>query len=164
MKISCLMAASAMLLTLGACNLPPQYTPPSTLTSQTAATITGSAIESGSIFSPSTNVDLLSIDNKSAFAQKDAILVAPGTHVVTASICQCGVMTSNMSGTATLIGDFKPGGKYTIRTNDPTNAPGFNKKSVTVWIEDSTGVPITPKTKFIISVPLPPIAKLFTNG
>lgn len=163
MTFRLLMAAAAMPLTLAACNMPPQYTPPSNLTAQEDAGISGSTIETGSIFSPNTTVDLWSIDNQVAYGRKTPVLVTPGTHIVTAYICQCGELASNISGNATLMGNFKAGENYTIRTTVPTNAPGVNNKFVTVWIEDSKGVPITPQNKFEISVPLPPIAKLFTN-
>jgi hypothetical protein len=154
----------ALLATLADCNLPPQYTPPSNISAQTGASIAGSTIESGSIFSPNTNADLWAVDNQSTIGRKAPILVTPGTHILTVEISELGSLTdANVAGSATLMGNFKPGGNYTIHTTIPTGGLGWGQHFATVWIEDSTGVSITPKNKFEIDQGNPPIVKLFQN-
>jgi hypothetical protein len=159
----------ALLTVLASCEPPPpNYAAPPSLTPDSAASIVGSMNAAVSWTVPSTEIAVEEVDNERNQSGLDGwekpILVAPGNHVLTVFVCQCGLSISgtNISGMITLPVTVKPGGTYTIHSTNPTG-PYYYGKTVIVWVEDGTGALITPKTKFDVGPPPPPIVQLFLH-
>ena len=149
-------ATLAALAFLSACGAPPipNYAAPPGLTPQTGASITGSLIVNPNPILPNTSVYLIDVDNqRSGFgwqAWQTRTLLAPGPHLLTLGLCQCGIFHNPVVGSLTLPITAKPGENLILASSVPT-VGFFQPGRATAWIQDSTGAKLTPDTPVELS-------------
>ncbi len=145
----------ALLSVLAGCNAPPLpgYNPPGLLTRYNSGSVAGSVTVDPNPLMANTYVYLSAVDNLETTMGKNnvktPILVAPGIHLMTITLCPgVGVFTNEAAGNVTVLATIKPGNSYTLHSTVPTRGMGFSAVTATVWIEDDKGTAITARTKF----------------
>jgi len=127
------------------------YVPPTGLTPKTGASIIGSLVADPSPLKANTHVFLMAVDNLPAHRgwknYNLPTLVTPGVHLLTFGPCQCnGWAPTGPIGSITLSENFLADETYVLRSSVPKGGAFFTPILATAWIEDSSGVAMSPPT------------------
>jgi hypothetical protein len=137
---------------------PPRYVAPAGLTTQSAATLTGSKTRTPAKLLPNAFISASAIDGASVSGNwNKPILLLPGEHTVQFGPCLCDTWyLSPSSGSVALIADFKADQIYVMRSTIP--ASFYATRTAQVWIQTASGVQVTPKVTIpLMAAPTPMI-------